>query len=144
MEGWYIADGFVEGLDVYVYIYIIIYIYIKLFFSQSAQEMVPCEDLSRHENVSKFFVPFPFFARSLPFSLSCVSQVSMLADGLLAGQGTLQRQACWRHVWTRRLKHGRNIKGHPVSGQSSLQEAGQDVSGVMAVVRNASESCVHC
>lgn len=22
MEGWYIADGFVEGLDVYAYIYI--------------------------------------------------------------------------------------------------------------------------
>lgn len=54
MEGWYIADGFVEGLDVYAYIYKTV--------SQSAQEMVLCEDLTRHEHVSKLFVPFPFFA----------------------------------------------------------------------------------
>lgn len=67
----------------------------------------------------------------------------VLADGLLARQGALQRHAGGRQVWTVVLKHGGNIEGHPVGGEASLDEAGDHVGGVVAVVRDAAQPGVH-
>lgn len=62
---------------------------------------------------------------------------------MLAGQWTLQRNASGRQVWTgARLKHGGDVEGHPVRGEPSLDEAGEDVGGVVAVVGDAAQARV--
>lgn len=67
----------------------------------------------------------------------------LLTDGLLAGQWTLQGRASGRQAWTGAgLKHGGDVEGHPVSGEPSLNEACEDVSGVVAVLRNPGQACV--
>lgn len=102
MEGWYNADGFVEGLDVYIYNCSSLRVGRKWF----SVRIWTC---------SKVLCPIPVIHWIAPAFTINLSQVSLcadlLADGLLAGQGTFQRQACGRHVWTRHLKHGWDIKG---------------------------------
>lgn len=67
----------------------------------------------------------------------------LLTDGLLAGQWTLQGHACGRQVWTGAgLKHGGDVEGHPVCSESSLDEACEDISRMMAVVRDTAQARV--
>lgn len=67
----------------------------------------------------------------------------MLTDSLLAGQGALQRHAGGRQVWASTgLKHGGDVEGHPVGSEASLDEAGENVGGVVPVVGDAAQSGV--
>lgn len=67
----------------------------------------------------------------------------LLTDSLLAGQWTLQGHASGGQVWTGAgLKHGGDVEGHPVCSEPSLNEACEDVSGVVAVVRDAAQAGV--
>lgn len=67
----------------------------------------------------------------------------LLTDGLLAGQWALQGHASGRQVWTGAgLKHGGDVEGHPVCGEPSLDEACEDVGGVVTVVGDAAQTGV--
>lgn len=67
----------------------------------------------------------------------------LLTDRLLAGQWTFQRHARRRQVWTGAgFKHGGDVESHPVSSESSLYEACEDICGVVTVVRDAAQACV--
>lgn len=67
----------------------------------------------------------------------------LLTDSLLAGQWTLQGHARGGQVWTGAgLKHGGDVEGHPVCSESSLDEACEDVGGVVAVFGDAAQSGV--
>lgn len=67
----------------------------------------------------------------------------VLTDSLLAGQWALQRHASRWQVWTGAgLKHGWNVERHPVSSEASLNKACEDVSGVVTVVRDATQAGV--
>lgn len=67
----------------------------------------------------------------------------LLTDSLLAGQWALQGHACGRQVWTGAgLKHRGDVEGHPVSSKPSLDEACEDIGGVVTVVRDAGQTGV--
>lgn len=67
--------------------------------------------------------------------------MGLLTDRLLAGQWTLEGHAGGRQVWTGAgFKHGRDVESHPVCSEPSLDEACEDISGVVTVVRDAAQA----
>lgn len=67
----------------------------------------------------------------------------LLTDSLLAGQWALQGHAVGRQVWTGAgLKHGGDVEGHPVCSEPSLDEACDDIRGVVTVVGDACQASV--
>lgn len=66
-----------------------------------------------------------------------------LTHSLLAGQRALQGRAGGRQVWTGAgLKHGGDVEGHPICSECPLDEACDDIRGVVTVVRDAGQAGV--